>query len=66
MRRNRLRKFAVLLATLSAGTLGLFGCTTATAFRDFYQTTLIRVFWQTVGTAIQSAIVDQFGAQDQG
>ena len=66
MRRNRLRKIAALLAVLSAGTLGLFGCTTATAFTDFYQTTLIRVLWQTVGTALQSAIVDQFGEQDQG
>lgn len=65
MRRRHLRKITALLTVLTAGTLGLFGCTTATAFRDFTQTTLIRVFWQTVGTAIQSAIVEQFGT-DQG
>jgi hypothetical protein len=66
MRKNRMRKVACLVALTWAGTLGLFGCTTATAFREFSQSTLIRVFWQTVGTALQSAIVEQFGAQDQG
>ena len=66
MRRNRVRKLAVLLAMTSAGSLGLFGCMTDAAFRDFSQSTLIRVFWQTVGTAIQAAIVDQFGTSAQG
>lgn len=66
MRSNRSRRRAAWLAASSAGMLWLFGCTTATQFRDFGQSTLVRVFWQSVGTALQSAIIDQFGSRDEG
>jgi len=66
MRRNRSRRLAAWLTATSAGSLWLFGCVTDTQFRDFGQSTLIRVFWQAVGTAIQSAIVSEFGTPSQG
>ncbi|MBI5864687.1 MAG: hypothetical protein HZB38_09290 [Planctomycetes bacterium] len=61
-RLRRFRKVAIGLAIVSAGQLWLGGCVTDAQFRDFTQTTVIRVFWQAVGTAIQATIVDRFGA----
>lgn len=66
MRGKRSRRVLAWLAATSAGTLWLGGCVTDTQLRDFSQTTVIRIFWQSIGTAIQSAIVDQFGARSEG
>lgn len=47
---------------LSSGTLwAFFGCATDAQLRDFLSTSIIRVFWQTFGTALQSAIVGAAG-----
>lgn len=42
---------------ISLGAMWIGGCVTDLQFRDFLTTTLVRTFWQTVGTALQAGIV---------
>lgn len=57
----RTRRAVAMLTTVALGSQWLFGCVTDAQFRDFVQSTSIRVFWQTVGTALQSALIGAFG-----
>ncbi|GMU82694.1 MAG: hypothetical protein IT450_23845 [Phycisphaerales bacterium] len=57
----RSRRAIAFVTTLALGNQFLFGCVTDAQFRDFVQSTTVRVFWQTVGTALQSALISAFG-----
>ncbi len=46
------------LAAIALGCLWLGGCVSDLALRDFLSTTAVRTFWQTVGAALQAAVVD--------
>lgn len=66
---NRLlksRRAIALMTTVALGSQWLFGCITDAQFRDFAQSTTVRVFWQTVGTALQSALINAFGSSASG
>lgn len=45
------------LIWIPLGTLWLGGCVTDGQFRDFVSTTSVRTFWQTIGSAVQAALV---------
>lgn len=53
-------KWAVL-ACCSFGSLTAFGCMTDAQLRDFLTTNVIRTVLQTLGTALQAAVVDASG-----
>jgi hypothetical protein len=55
------RKFALLAALNAAGAIWLLGCVTDLQARDFFTSTAVRVFYQTLGSAFQSAFVNAFG-----
>lgn len=57
----RSRRAIAMMAALAMGNQFLFGCVTDAQFRDFVQSTTVRVFWQTFGTALQSALIGAFG-----
>ncbi|MFO0837008.1 MAG: hypothetical protein U1D55_00655 [Phycisphaerae bacterium] len=44
--------------SFALGSLWIGGCTTDAQLRDFLSSTAVRTFWQTLGTAIQAAIVN--------
>lgn len=56
------RRAIAMMTTVALGSQWLFGCVTDAQFRDFIQSTSVRVFWQTVGTALQSALINAFGS----
>lgn len=51
-------RWAVLWVSASLGTLWLGGCVTDLAARDFFTSTLIRVFYQALGSLFQASIVN--------
>lgn len=56
-------QFSVLkLATIGLGVLWVGGCVTGVQLRDFMLTTSTRIFWQTIGTALQAAVIEAAGA----
>lgn len=60
------RRAIAMLAAAGLGSQWLFGCITDAQLRDFAQSTTVRVFWQTVGTALQSALINAFGSSATG
>jgi hypothetical protein len=63
MKRFSLRqRLAIRLLSVSATGLALGGCVTDLQTRDFFQSTAIRVFWQSIFSVIQAGVIDAFGA----
>lgn len=57
----RLKTILLRTGSIGLGTLWVAGCVTDAQLRDFFLTTSTRVFWQTIGSVIQAAIVGAAG-----
>jgi hypothetical protein len=55
------RRAVLRLAPAMVGSLWMVGCATDAQLRDFLSSTIVRVFWQTIGTALQAGLVNEAG-----